>query len=257
MNASMRNALCATVILALPAIAAAGDDLTLTSKVTRADGKTTTAVTYLSAEHARMATGDGKESLVDARTGLMTSIDTIKKTYYVTTREDMDRLMAGMQEHRNSPEMQKAQAAMQKHAGMYEFSVKKSGVSKKIAGYRCEVWTISVGQMSTNEQCLSNDLQTPTPVWDMYNKYSRSMRSSMASMGSAGSNAKIEEQMKNMTGYPLWTQTTIDIMGHKTVVGSEVTDVRRGPIPASTWAIPAGYTKVDNPLLKAFAHAKS
>ena len=27
-------------------------------------------------------------------------------------------------------------------------------------------------------------------------------------------------------------------------------EVRKGPIPASAWEIPAGYTKIDNPMLK-------
>lgn len=46
-------------------------------------------------------------------------------------------------------------------------------------------------------------------------------------------------------------------MGHKSVVASEVTEVKRGPIPASAWEIPAGYTKVDNPMLKALqSHPK-
>ena len=31
---------------------------------------------------------------------------------------------------------------------------------------------------------------------------------------------------------------------------SEVTEVKRGPIPASTWEIPAGYKKVESPMLQ-------
>jgi hypothetical protein len=30
----------------------------------------------------------------------------------------------------------------------------------------------------------------------------------------------------------------------------EVTEVRHQPIPASTWEAPAGFSKVDNPMLK-------
>ena len=44
--------------------------------------------------------------------------------------------------------------------------------------------------------------------------------------------------------------TTTEIMGHKTVIASEVTAVKYGPIPPSAFEIPAGYTKVDNPMLK-------
>ena len=29
-----------------------------------------------------------------------------------------------------------------------------------------------------------------------------------------------------------------------------VVEIRRGPVPASAWQVPAGYTKVDNPMTK-------
>ena len=48
------------------------------------------------------------------------------------------------------------------------------------------------------------------------------------------------------------TTTAIDVLGTRTTTESEVIEIRRGPIPASAWEIPAGYTKVENPMLKAF-----
>ena len=39
---------------------------------------------------------------------------------------------------------------------------------------------------------------------------------------------------------------------HKSTSESEVIEVRKGSIPASAWEIPAGYTKIENPMLKAF-----
>jgi hypothetical protein len=34
---------------------------------------------------------------------------------------------------------------------------------------------------------------------------------------------------------------------------TEVVEVKKGSIPASAWALPEGYRKVDNPMLKAAA----
>jgi hypothetical protein len=36
----------------------------------------------------------------------------------------------------------------------------------------------------------------------------------------------------------------------KTTTATEVTGVSRTPIPASTWDVPAGFTKIENPMLK-------
>jgi hypothetical protein len=244
----MRIAICAFTIVAATTISAL------------ADGTTTTAVSYMSKDHVRMAHGDGKESLIDAATGQMTSIDAKKKTYYVTTREDMDRFMAMMQAKMNSPEMNRVQAEMKNHSAgdMFDYNVQKTGASRKIAGLGCEVWTISVGKVSNTEECLTSDLQLPPQIWDMYRKYSEGMRNMMASMGPmAASGVKMQEKMREMKGYPLSTRTTLEIMGHKTVVGTEVTDIRHGSIPSSAWAIPAGFARVDNPMLKAFGRMKS
>ena len=39
-------------------------------------------------------------------------------------------------------------------------------------------------------------------------------------------------------------------MGRPTTTTTEVVEIRRGPVPASAWQVPAGYTKVDNPMTK-------
>lgn len=257
MNRTTLGALSILVAAALPAFA---DDITLTSKVTH-DGKSTTSVTYMSKDHIRTAHGDGKETILDAATGQMTAIDTAKKTYYITTREEMDRFAAKMQEKMNSPEMKRAQEAMKNQpamAGMFAVDVKDTGVSRRVAGYGCAVWTLVIGSMSTTEECLSNDLHLPMELWETYRRYSEGMKNMMSSMGPMASGmTKMQDQMKKMKGYPIASKTTVDVMGHKTVVESELIAVKRGPIPASTWEVPAGYTKVENPMLKAMNRMRS
>jgi uncharacterized protein DUF4412 len=262
MRRGIRSLAALILFTGVPAIA---QDLTVVSKVTRDGGPPQVSTSYVSSDHVRMAQGDGKESIVDFNTGQMTTLDSKKKTYYVTTRQDMDALAARVKEQMNSPEMKKAQETMKNMSpedrkkmdaamgGMFAFDVQKTGTTRKIAGYTCENWTITMGQFSKSEECITSDLQLPVKAWEMYQSFAESMKTMMAAFGPMAKNmAKMQDQFKKMKGYPLANTTTVDIMGHKSVVASEVTDVKRGPIPASAWEIPAGYTKVDNPMLKAF-----
>jgi hypothetical protein len=257
----MRHTIFALLLAAtLPTFA---EDLTLLSKITRDGGPPQTSASYISSDHVRMSQGDGKEFILDLRSGDMTSLDTAKKTYYVITRQDMEAMSAKVQEQLNSPEMKKAQEQLKNlppeqkarmeamMGGMFAITVEKSGTSRKVAGLDCENWTIAIGQFSKSEECVTNQLRYPPAAWDAYKGFADSMKSMMAAMGPmAKSAAKMQEQFKKMKGYPLATTTTKDIMGRRSVTTTEVTAVKYGSIPASAFAIPAGYTKVDNPMMK-------
>jgi Domain of unknown function (DUF4412) len=236
---------------------AAAQDLTIVSRVTHDGGAPETATSYLSSERIRMAHGEGREAMVDYKLGQMISIDHRKKTYSITTQKDIDEFAARMQEQMNSPEMRQAREAMkdlppeQRKAiegfGAGLFEVEKVGTSRKIAGYACENWTVTMGKLSRSEECLTTELKFPVQTFDMYKRYMESMRGLMASMSPMGLDfGKMTEQFKKMRGYPLAVTTTTDIMGRKTVTSSEVVEIKRTPIPASAWEIPAGYTKVEN-----------
>jgi len=245
---------------ALPSLA---DDLTILSKVTRDGGPSQTSASYISSDHVRMSQGDGKEMILNLKNGDMTALDTTKKTYYVITRQDIEAMNTKMQEQMNSPEMKKAQermnnlspeqkAQMEKMmGGMFAVTVEKSGTSRKIAGYDCDNWTVAIGQFSKSEECVTTQLKYPAAAWDAYKGFADTMKTMMAAMGPMAKGAmKMQEQFKKMKGFPLANTTTTDIMGHRSVTVTEVTTVKYGPIPASAFEIPSGYTKVDNPMTK-------
>ncbi len=262
--------LAAVVMAAGPAAAAAvAQDLTIISKVTHDGGAPETRVGYMTRDHIRSVQGDGKEFILDSATGQMTVLDGTKKTYYLITRKDLDEMAAAMKERMNSPEMKKAQEAMERMSaedrkkmedvmgGMFAFNARKTGTRRKIAGYSCEDWILTMGQISTTEECLTSELQFPPQAWEMYRSFADSMKTMMAAFGPMAKNiAKMQEQFKQMRGYPLANRTTMDVMGHRSVTATEVVEIRRTPIPASAWEIPAGYTKVDNPMKKAFQGRK-
>jgi hypothetical protein len=244
---------------ALPAIA---EDLTIVSKVTHDGGPAETSTSYISSDHVRMSQPDGNEAIVDLKSGQMSMLDGKKKTYYVITRQDIDAMAVKIQEQMNSPEMKKAQEQMknlppeiqQRMSGMFAVDVEKSGSTRTIAGYKCDNWTITIGQFSRTEECVTNELKFPLQAWDMYRGYADSMKNLMTAMGPmARSVATMQEQFKKMKGFSLASTTTMNVMGRKSASVSEVTAIKQGPIPASAWEIPAGYTKVDNPMMKAIA----
>jgi Domain of unknown function (DUF4412) len=249
------STLTLSALVLAASVAAASDDLTIVSKHTR-DGKPAgTSTSYLASDHVRMAHGDGNETIVDLKTGVMTTLDGNKKTYYIVTKQDMEQLAAKMKERMNDPETKKAMEMMASMStGMAtSFDVKKTGATRKIAGFRCEEWTITMGTMSTMRECVTTELQYPAHAFEAYKEFSENMKNMTSAFGPmAKAGADLAEKLKSMKGYPVATTTAIDIMGNKTTTESEVTEVRKGSIPASAWEIPAGYTKVENPMLKAF-----
>ena len=248
------------------ALPAAADDLTIVSRFTRDGGEPTTATSYLSTDHARMAQPDGGEAILDLKTGQITVIDGRKREYFVVTRQDMDAMKAKMQQAMDNPEVKRAQEQMknlppemQKRmqgmmgAAVASVDVKKMGTTRKIAGYNCDNWTVNVGPSKT-EQCMTTELPVPVQTFDAYRDFAESMRSMMASMGPmAKGMGDMAAKMKEMRGYPLATSSSMSFMGRSSTTSSEVVEVKKGAIPASAWEPPAGYKRVDNPMLKAMA----
>lgn len=261
----MRPSMLAFAAVALAGGLAAADDLTIVAKYTFKDGPPTTGTSYIATDHARMVMGEGQESIIDLKTGQMTVIDNRKKEYFVITRADLDQMKAHIQQQMNSPEMKRAQEQMknmppevQKRmeammGGMAAaVEVKNLGTTRKIAGYTCTNWQVTMGQMSRTEQCMATDLPFPAQSFDAYRDFAESMKSMVSAMGPmAKGMGEMQEKMKAMKGFPLASSSTVNVMGRSSSHSMEVVEIKTGAIPASTWALPAGYTKVESPMAKA------
>src|ERR1700687_213265 len=101
-----------SALLVAAGTAAASDDLTIVSKHTLNGKPAGTSTSYLTSDHVRMGSAEGHETMVDLKTGVMTTLDGKKKTYYSVTKQDMEELSAKMKERMNTPEMKKAMEAM-------------------------------------------------------------------------------------------------------------------------------------------------
>lgn len=256
----------AILILASSAMA---EDLTIVSKHTSDDGHTSTMTSYITPERIRAAQSDSSEMMFDLKSGDLTILDPKKKQYYVITQKDIDEMSAMIKERMNSPEMKKAMEQMKSlppdqqkkmqemMGGMFAVNVEKEGTTRTIAGYKCENWIVTVGQLSRSEQCLTTDLKLPDTAWAGYKRFGDMMKSMMASMGPmAGSFDKMREQMEKLKGFPLASTSSTSIMGREMKTTSEVTSITRGAVPASAWQIPAGYKKVDSPMKQALARGR-
>jgi Domain of unknown function (DUF4412) len=250
----MRIAFCA-VLLAGAAAHAGSDDLTITSKHTTNGQPGETTTSYLGSDHVRMATGGGRETIIDLKSGVITTLDGNKKTWYVVTRQDMEDMAAKVQERLNSPEQKKRMEAMQGMANIANsIEVKKSGATRKVAGFKCEEWVITAGTVSTTKECVTTDLKYPEHAFDSYKAFTQKLASSMSAMQPARVGENMVDKMKAIKGYPVATSMTVEFMGNKRTTESEVTEVKRGAIPASAWEVPAGFSKIDNPMMKAFGN---
>ena len=220
----------------------AAQGLTIVSKMTRDDGTTATTTSYVSEDHVRWSAGDA-EVIIEGKSGTMTTLDSKKKTYFVTTQKDFEAMAAKVKERMNSPEMKRAQEAIKNlppeqqakmksmMGSMFTVNVEKAGGSRTIAGYKCDNWIVSMGQMSRTEECVTNELKFPPQAWEMYRSFANSMKSMMGGMGPMGANMDaMQEQFKKMKGFPLFSKTTVSVMGRTTVTTNEVTDVKNGEI---------------------------
>ncbi len=263
----MRSAILTLVLCS--AVAASAQDLTITSKMTEDGGKPEIAKSYVSSDHVRMSEPRGNDVIFDLKSGDMTVLDGTKKTYYVITQKDIDEMIEAVKERMNSPEMKQAQEQMknlppdlQKRmqsmmGAAMQTEVKKTGTTRTVAGYRCENWTITIGQVSQMEQCVTTELKFPAAAWDRFKSFNDRMRSMSAAMGPMASGMdKMREELEKVKGFPIARTQTTTVMGHKSTSTSEVTEVSHGPIPASAWTVPGDYKRVESPMKREMEQLK-
>ena len=252
----MRFATATLALLAL-AVSPAFADLTVTSKVTHDGSAPQMAMSYLAPDHIRVSQPEGGEVIVDAATGTMTMIDNKKKQYWVMTREDWDAMTKQLSEAMNSPQMQnlppEVQEKMQALMGsMMTVKVTKTGSSRKVAGYNCDEFLVTIGSMSKTTECVTNDIKLPEQSWARYREFQDRLKSMMGAMGGpmAKNMSAMMEEFRKVKGFPIASNTTVSIMGRTSTSTSELQSVKEGPIDPSVWQVPAGYTRVDSPLKK-------
>ena len=249
METLIRRSALAVAALAGFAAAAGAEDLTIVAKVTRNSEAPVTEVTYISSEKMRASKADG-EFIVDFATGNMTMINAKKKEYSVLTPQDFEAMAAQLKQ---MEEQMKAlpPAVREKMGGMMggmaaATTVTRGTGGRTVAGYACENWNVTIGEMVRLEQCVTTQIAWPVPAYDGMARYMKAMSASSPMF--KGMDQMIEK-FKQMKGMSVYHQSTTKVMGRSMTETSEVVEVKKGAIAASAWELPAGYKKVAAPKL--------
>jgi hypothetical protein len=233
--------------LALAALPAAAEDLTIVFK----DGKGATQTQYYTSNKVRHNMGD-HDSIMDLGTGTITSIDNKKKEYSQITLDQMEAAMkqaaAQMdQAMANVPPQIREKMEQMTGGAMGAITVTKGG-TKKVAGYDTQQYTIAMGENMKTDLWNTTSLQFP---FDPAQFRKMSGFSGAFAGGPMMKNAaKMAEKMKEVQGLTLAETVSVKMMGRTSDTSREAVEVKKGPIPAGTFAVPAGYKKVDSPMLK-------
>ncbi len=251
MQKRMGRGMFAVLVLVLVAgVRLAGaEDLTIVTMVTRDNKPPETRTAYVSSERMRSASGTG-EFMVDYATGTLTFIDPAKKQYSIVTPEELEAIAAKVQAQQSKmqEQMKSLPPALRERMGRMtgamggSVSVTKGTGGRTVAGYRCENWVVSFGEMVHVDECVTTQLPFPTPAFNAMERYAKAM--SAIAPGAKGM-VEVQAKFKEMKGVPVYHHSTSKVMGKTITETSEVVEVKKGPIPAAAWEIPKGFKKVE------------
>ena len=227
----------ALLLLTAAAPAAFAEDLTIVSTMSVGKGAPQTATQYISDGRIRTSNIE-TDTLFEAATGRVVVINHKKKEYFEFTREQMAAAMKQVE-----AQMQQAGPLMEKMMGgaMGEVTVRKTGASRKIAGYACDEYTVAMGENLRYDVCAAPGLQPPAQYYD-------ALKSPFAAMGPVARRfERTFDEMKKIKGFPVAMNSSVKVMMVTSEMKQEVTEVKKGPIPESAFAIPAGYKRKDSP----------
>lgn len=270
---SIQRLLLVFGLVTITALPVAAEELTIIGRETATGGQGFTVVQYIGANRIALAKykdaigtavnqGDVKfysssdledMYVFEPANGTITFVDAKKKEYWTMTKQEMEAAAAKMQAQMKQMEeqMKNMPAGLrEKMAGMMggvaaAVNVQRGQGGRKVAGYSCENWTVTIGEMVKQEQCMTTELQLPVQAWDAYKGFAGSMSGPMGQ-----GMQQMYEKFKEMKGVPLASTTTVKVLGKAQTSSSEVVEIKKGPIPPSAWTIPPGYKKVESPMAK-------
>lgn len=167
--------------------------------------------------------GDREITIMRFDLGKVWSIMPERNTYFEMTTEEMKQLAKMGMAMLQDPQM--------------KISMKKSGKTKKIKDWNCYEVVIE-SAMLTQNMWLTNDL--PYKKNDFYKVFKN--------MPEFEELAKAFYNQKEMDGFPVYTETTMNMMGQSFKSSSELIKVSKEKIDASVFELPKGIKKVENPM---------
>jgi hypothetical protein len=236
---STRATIATVLFLSASAVSAA--DLTIVSKISGSMNSTVT--TYMTANATRSNDNVAHaDSITDFRNGIIYHISHKTKTIVFTKMADVPALIEAMKARQ--PAGGKGMAEF--NAGMNNvygdpsiFKVESVG-RDTVIGRSCNKTRITSGNLVW-EYCIDPTLRSPIDPASML----KATKAAYAGLSAYPSMARImnnlSEATSKLNGVPLKTHMS----GYNGDTFIEVTSIATGSIPASTFALPAGYTMKD------------
>lgn len=230
----MKSMIRKALLAGLSCLALAAGDLTITYKTTSSGMGSTgegMETQYMNASKMRQNMTGGSRStdtMIDFDAQTMYVIDHGKKVIKKATFQEISDAMAKMDEQMDG----QMAAMMQSMMGdMSEVKVAQLG-KDTVMGRSCNKVKLDVGKIS---QTMSLDPSLKPPM-DM----AKALKMTAFMPGPMGTGMrKMYEKFHELKGFPLKSHMT-GMMGMD--VTREATSVSEAAIPASAWALPAGYT---------------
>lgn len=194
-----------------------------TSAVMGRPASETITKTWIADEKLRADNGE-QIVIVRADKGVAWTIMPEKKAYMEMSLAELEK-MASM-----------GMAMMGDNASM-KMTFKKTGEEKKINDWNCYQVT-GESQIMKQEMWLTEDLPFGKEQFYKFYKDMPEMR-------------KIAEGLNNaedIKGYPVYTETEMNMMGMKIQSSSELLKIRKEEISDDKFELPAGYKKMENPM---------
>ena len=230
----MRAAIAGLLMaLALPQIGRAAD-LTIRQRVTTTGPRAETheATEYVTATR-RITDDPAHRTIVDLDAKTLTLLDKAKKTYTVTTFDELRRQMEQARKQLDAmpPEARKMMGAMDA-----EVTLRPTGKTEKIAGYEAKEYALSGGP-TTGAVWATEEIELPSKAedWDKFRG---------AVGGANGPGSKLGEAMAKLKGFPLRTNVTYTMGPVTAGFATEVLSVAEQTAPPEMLTLPSDARKV-------------
>jgi len=125
----------------------------------------------------------------------------------------------------------------------FEITVTPTGDTKKINKWQCKKYNqevkMGMGPM-VSEVWATEELEMD---YELYAKFSTAMMAMQP--GFSDSFEKAMKELQKIKGVPVFTETTVNMMGMQMKTTQELLEFKKGKAPKGTFDIPKGYKKTD------------
>ena len=193
-------------LLLLAAPPAGAEDLTVVYKITSSRREGATSTLYISSSRIRQS-DPSHDTIFDLASGKVTVIDKVKKEYWESTAEERQvALRQGEEQARRlqdqTARVPPAQLGAATGAVGASVSVQKATGTKKIAGYDCEQYVVSMGETMRIVEWVTPQLPIPASFFD-------AQKAQFAGNPMMKNYARLADEMSKIKGFPMGETTTI------------------------------------------------